>query len=110
MATLCHRGWRPAGTISDLQSATAILFFAIASALLKCGGQLGSTNHSGWTAMDTSFHRGWLVFEQRVQCGSAFVCYMVHLEAVLLCEALSGPTVSIGRCHSMLRAFASSPL
>ena len=57
MATLCHRGWRPAGTIS----ATAILFFAVASALLKCGGQLGSTNHSGRTAMDTSFHRGWLV-------------------------------------------------
>ena len=61
MATLCHRGWRPAGTISDLQSATAILFFAVASALLKCGGQLGSTNHSGRTAMESSFHRGWLV-------------------------------------------------
>ena len=61
MATLCHRGWRPAGTIGDLQSATAILFFAVASALLKCGGQLGSTNHSSRTAMDTSFHRGWLV-------------------------------------------------
>ena len=25
--------------------------------------------------MDTSFHRGWLVFEQRVQCGSAF-CFL----------------------------------
>ena len=61
MATLCHRGWRPAGTISDLQSATAILFFAVANALLKCGGQLGSTNHSGRIAMDTSFHRGWLL-------------------------------------------------
>ena len=32
----------------------------VTSALLKCGGQLGSSNHSGWTAMDTSFHRGWL--------------------------------------------------
>ena len=41
MATLCHRGWRPAGTISDLQSATAILFFAVASALLKCGVNSG---------------------------------------------------------------------
>ncbi len=47
----------------------------VPNALLKCGGQLGSTKHSGWTAMDTSVHRGWLVFEQRVQCGSAFVCY-----------------------------------
>ena len=33
----------------------------------------GSTNHSGRTAVDTAFHRGWLVCEQRVQCGNVFL-------------------------------------
>ena len=32
----------------------------VPNALLKRGGHLGSTNHSGRTAMDTSFRRGWL--------------------------------------------------
>ena len=71
MATLCHRSWLLAETIGDLQSAMSILLFACYKRLAKFRG---STNYSGWSAMDTSFHRGWLVFEQRVQCGSAFVC------------------------------------
>ena len=61
--------------------------------------------------MDTAFHRGWLVAsEQRVQCGNEFNfdCYMVHLEAVLLCEALGDLTVSIGQFHyQILTLFCS---
>ena len=57
-ATLCHRGWLLAETIGDLQPDMSILVFV-------CYGRLsevrGSSNHSGRTAMDTSFHRGWLV-------------------------------------------------
>ena len=58
MATLCHRGWLLAETIGDLQSAMSILLFACCNRLVE---SRGSTNHSGRTAMDTSFHRGWLV-------------------------------------------------
>ena len=68
MATLCHRGWLLAETIGDLQSAMSILLFACYKRPVE---SRGSTNHSGQTAMDTSFHRDWLVFEQRVQCGNA---------------------------------------
>ena len=66
MATFCHRGWLLAETIGDLQSAMSILLFACCNRLVE---SRGSTNHSGWTrtAMDTSFHRGWLVCEQRVR-------------------------------------------
>ena len=60
MATLCHRGWLLTETIGDLQSAMWLLLSLVPDALLKCGGQLGSTNHSGRTAVDTSFRRGWL--------------------------------------------------
>ena len=34
----------------------------------------GLTNHSGWTAMDTSFHRGWLLREKRVRSVAMFFC------------------------------------
>ena len=67
MATLCHRGWLLTETIGDLQSAMWILSFTCSNVEVR-----GSTNHSGRTAMDTAFHRGWLVCEQRVQCGNAF--------------------------------------
>ena len=36
----------------------------VTKALLKCGGQ---PIIPGWTAMVTSFHRGWLVCEQRAR-------------------------------------------
>ena len=107
MATLCHRGWRPAGTISDLQSATAILFFAVASALLKCGGQLGSTNHSGRTAMDTSFRRGWLASNVWGVAMLLFVKWCI-LKQFLLCEALGDLTVSIGQFHYQILTFFCS--
>ena len=81
MATLCHRGRLLTETIGDLQSAMSIVLFACYKHLVE---SQRSSNHSGWTTMDTSFHRGWLVSEQRVH------------EAVLLCEALPDPTVSIG--------------
>ena len=100
MATLCRRGWLLAETIGDLQSAMSKLLFACSKRLVE---SRGSTNHSGRTAMDTAFHRGWLVCEQRVQCGNFFFS-IVLLETVLLCEALlPDPAVSIGQFHSKLR-------
>ena len=63
MATLCHRGRLLTETIGDLQSAMSIVLFACYKHLVE---SQGSSNHSGWTAMDTSFHRGWLVSEHRV--------------------------------------------
>ena len=63
MAILCHRGQLLTETIGDLQSAMSIVLFACYKHLVE---SQGSSNHSGWTAMDTSFHRGWLVSEQRV--------------------------------------------
>ena len=68
-ATLCHRDRLLTETISetigDLQSAMSILLFTCYKLLVASEG---SSNHLGWTAMDTSFHRGWLVSEQRVHC------------------------------------------
>ena len=77
MATLCHRGQLLTETIGDLQSAMSIVLFACYKHLVE---SQGSSNHSGWTAMDTSFHRGWLVSEQRVQCGNAFLSKVFFLK------------------------------
>ena len=71
MATSCHRCHRGrflvflVEPIGDLQSPLSIMFYFTTS-YKRLVEVRGSTNHSGWTAVDTSFHRGWLVCEQRV--------------------------------------------
>ena len=78
MATLCHRGRLFTETIGDLQSAMSILFLLVTNTLLNRKGQ-------------PIIQVGLLWIPQHAQCGNAFL-----LETVLLCEALSDPTVSTG--------------
>ena len=121
MATSCHKFHRgrvlvffePGDCSHPCQQCSILL--PPTNALLKWRGQLGSTNHSGRTAMDTSFHRGWLVFEQRVQCGNVFLSPWFFLKRFALWGSSSRPdcehwTVSLANCDFLLLcAYASSP-
>ena len=73
-------------------------FLFVTDAFLKCGGQ--AIIQVGLLWIPHSIEAGLWAICAVWQC---FPFQMVLLEKVLLCEALSDPTVSIGRFHSMYR-------
>ena len=103
MATLCHRGWLLTETIGDLPSAMWILLFTCSKRLVEVRG---STNHSGRTAMDTSFRRGWLVSNVSSVARLLFAEWCILKQ--LCFEALGDLTVSIGQFHYQILTFFSS--
>ena len=105
MATLCHRGRLFTETIGDLQSAMSILFLLVTNALLNRKGQ--PIIQVGLLWIPHSIEAG--LFVSNV-CSVAMLFFLnCFFETVLICEALSDPTVSTGgfiRCIELWLSFA----